>query len=1000
MPRRSALAVALAVGMGLSGLAFGQATTGQIFGTAPAATGETVTVVSNTGFTRTVTVKADGTFSASNLPTGTYTVTLTKDGTQAGQHVVTVSPASGSQVNFMAANAQELGVVSVSANALPKIDVSQASASYVLTSKQLEKLPLAHDVDAIALLAPGVVSSSGYFGSAITFAGAGATENAYYINGYNTTALYNYTGPSIQLPYGSIASQQTLVGGYGAKYGRADGGVISQIGKRGTNQWHFGGQVTWTPRSLMASPKDRYYPDPEVDAGEILSGGHSPGQLQSYNAQDKYWSTSKSVYVGGALVEDALFVFISAENQKDSVHSVGSVDGQSSSYYKNHSTNWYGKVDWIINDSNILEYTKLKANEKNGYGYNFRYDNTIHSEVGSLGKSAYGNYSIDTDIIKYTGYFGDNASLSILYGRSDVKNPTVLPGTSPLPFISASGNQDPAITGGNSVINEQVYLTVPSPESATSSKGLRIDFEYRLGDHTLQAGIDNLDYSAKAQGVGMSGPGYWWRYYHGSATQDINTVLGVGAPGNNGYYVRQGIYETLTSMSATQKAWYIQDRWQITPNIMFQVGLRNDDFTNSNADGNAFVIQKDQWEPRLAATWDVFGDSSLKVYGTLGRYYLAIPQATGERAAGGSVYKYRYYTYTGIDANGVPTGLTLVPTTGSPTGDGYVSANNEFGQSKDPETVTSRNLKPQYQDELILGFDKTLGDKWVYGAKFTYRTVGTVIDDMCDPRVTFNAITNAGYDPNDYAYKGCFIMNPNQTNMYKFKGLNGAPDITVPASQALHHFPDVQRDYYAMDFYLTHPFDGTWFGKVSYTFARSWGNAEGQVRSDIGQTDVSVTEDWDYWELMSHARGYLSNMRRHQLKAYGAWQVTPEVIVSGNLLVQSGMPQNCLGYFGPNKTNPGGAYGPDYHWCRGMPSPPGSDFNPWTYSLDVGVQYSPEWAKGMKVGVNVFNLLNRQGVLQTVANRMSSPGAVSDTYGMPLFHQSPRSVRLSVSYDY
>jgi hypothetical protein len=33
---------------------------------------------------------------------------------------------------------------------------------------------------------------------------------------------------------------QVYTGGYSAKYGRSDGGVISQIGKAGTNDWHFG----------------------------------------------------------------------------------------------------------------------------------------------------------------------------------------------------------------------------------------------------------------------------------------------------------------------------------------------------------------------------------------------------------------------------------------------------------------------------------------------------------------------------------------------------------------------------------------------------------------------------------------------------------------------------------------------------------------------------------------------------------------------------------------
>ncbi|HET7663990.1 MAG TPA: TonB-dependent receptor [Rhodanobacteraceae bacterium] len=1012
LPKRNALVVALALGMGISGLAYGQATTGTIFGTAPA--GDTVVVTSSSGASRTVSVSADGRYTASNLPVGVYTISVQRDGeVVSSRGNVSIRVGAGTEVDFGSAGTTELGAVMVSANALPSIDVSTATSGITVTAAQLDKLPLGHSANAIALLAPGVVRSSGYFGDAITVNGSGATENAYYVNGYNTTQIYNYTGPGYQLPYGSIGQQQIITGGYGAKYGRADGGVISQIGKRGTNEWHFGGLITWKPRALSASPKNLYYPNIDLTGTEQLASDQVfPGDLRSYRSEDKSWETTYAAYIGGPLIKDKLFFFVSAEQEMDQNKNVqGGKLATRVEYSKTHDLRWYGKIDWNINDSNILQYTKLKQDTRSGYGPIYQWDAPTLTEGDFIANDSYNQYSLDTDIFQYTSYISDKATLNIIYGDTDVHNPTLVGAPSSAAFISGGSRQNPAYLGGGGPRRgPQVNTVINSPLANVHSRGLRVDFTYRIGDHSLMAGIDNMWFTAGEQGRRLSGPGYWWVYGKGDPNEAINPGLDVGAPGGQGYYVDRFTFNTVTSMSATQKAWYIQDNWQITQNVQLMLGLRNDDFTNSNALGEAFVVQKDQWEPRLGFTWDVFGDSSFKVYGTAGRYYLALPQATGERAAGGSYNTDEYFTYTGIDANGVPTGLSPVPTVGgSPAGPGEVSANNERGQFVDPKSVTSTNLKPQYQDEFILGFDKQLGSDWVYGAKLTYRTLGTVIDDECDAARVQTKLEKMGYDSSKYLWDSpfCRIFNPNLTSQIKVNAIDGSSSVIVPMTRedwgdsATETFPDVQRDYYGVDLYLEHPFDGTWYGRVSYTFARSWGNAEGQVRSDIGQTDVSVTEDWDYWQLMSASRGYLANMRRHQLKAYGAWQVTPEWMVSGNVSIRSGMPESCLGYFGPNKTNPGGHYGPDYHWCEGEPSPPGQDFNPWTYNLDLGVQYRPSFADHkLKFRLDVFNVLNEERQLQSDPNRFSGPNTVSNTYHAGLFYQQPRTVRLTVSYDY
>jgi hypothetical protein len=250
--RHTALAVAVAMGCGLSGQIWAQATTGSIVGTAPAVAGETVKVVNKqTGLTRVVPVDAaSGRYSATALPIGSYSVSLQSNGqTVATQDNVSVSVAGPVTVPFEATassqNAQNLSSVTVTANSIPVIDVASTRQTSVITAQQLKNLPLARNAESIALLAPGVAGGNANLGTGpagtplISFGGDSVVENAYYINGFNTTDPVGNAG-GIALPYFAIAEQQTITSGYGAEYGRSTGGVISQVGQRGGNQFHAG----------------------------------------------------------------------------------------------------------------------------------------------------------------------------------------------------------------------------------------------------------------------------------------------------------------------------------------------------------------------------------------------------------------------------------------------------------------------------------------------------------------------------------------------------------------------------------------------------------------------------------------------------------------------------------------------------------------------------------------------------------------------------------------
>jgi hypothetical protein len=132
----------------------------------------------------------------------------------------------------------------------------------------------------------------------------------------------------------------------------------------------------------------------------------------------------------------------------------------------------------------------------------------------------------------------------------------------------------------------------------------------------------------------------------------------------------------------------------------------------------------------------VGGADTLRLYGNMGRYYLALPSrlATGavlSAALEGS----QYFVFTGVDQEtGVPTGLTPIPLNPDGAicpGTNLYSSNLECGQAVDPRERVAKDLDATYQDEFILGFDQKLSEHWLWGVKGTYRTLKNAVEDSC-----------------------------------------------------------------------------------------------------------------------------------------------------------------------------------------------------------------------------------------------------------------------------
>lgn len=1019
--RKTVVARALAVAFGAISLvgainnsAYAQSnTTGTLYGNVQGAAGASVVLTNkDNGSRRTLVVDNAGRFNAQSLVTGTYKVDLMVNGkVSKTSDNVEVRVGQGTEVSF-AATLEAVQVLALR----QKIDVASIGSTTVFTANDLAKVPVASNVGAVIQLAPNTTRGDSRYGgaNAPSFGGAGASENAYYINGFPVTTLLTQVGFS-QLPFNSISQAQVLTGGYGAEFGRSTGGVVNIVTKTGGNAWVIGGQVSVAPNGMRATERNQFY--------ETV-GTAMDGKIFFYNDLNEQSSTSQSFYVGGPLIKDKLFMFFSGEQTKTTRSSIrqanttvaGSILTGGWQDMTTETPRYMLKLDWNLTDANHLEYTRISdkvQNNRTFYGFNYR---TNSRDAVASGGANYLNWGPTptaaqqgsvTDIVKYTGYLTDDLTLTALIGKS----------YSPHQFNPAGYNAALARTASDSS-SQIAGFAYPNPQTTTANilvpgafdqnKGIRLDVEYKLSSqHNIRAGMDRNTITSRA-GSATSG-GNLWNYVKTAPTDTLNghfaapnTVAG-NQYAQQGYIVEKIITSNQSTPTVDQSAWYIEDKYKVTQNVLLSLGLRNEGFNNKNGDGLSYVNLPTQLAPRFGASWDMNGDASMKVFANAGRYHVPLPTNVAVRGAGSSLFTTERFVYTGVDANGAPTGLTSL---GKP-----YSANNEYGQAKDPRSVAAEGMQGNYQDEYAFGFEKAVSKGLNVGGKFTYRNLRTAIDDHCDDRPFLAWAARNNINTANFGGYNCALFNPGIGNTFNIDMDGNGTLEKIVLSAADMGMPEVKRKYLAIDVFAEHPFDGKWWGKATYTWARNWGNSEGQLLSDIGQADVATTQAWDFPEFAVGADGPLPNERAHQIKLFGYYQVDPEWGIGGNLLMASGRARNCIGnapsttgdIFGtPSQITNYAGYGSAYFFCNGVYAPRGSYGSlPPDMRLDVNFSYKPAALKGFGFKLDIFNLFNRQSI-ETIEERLHNTNATSirTTYSSVQSYTAPRSMKLTASYDY
>ncbi|WP_175597122.1 TonB-dependent receptor [Peristeroidobacter soli] len=985
--------------------AFAQSTGGSVFG--QATSGDTVIVEGEgTGFRREIPVGADGSYRVPALSPGRYKVTLRhQDGTTVIRDGVLVSAGTGTPVSFVAttnAGSAQMENIVVTAVRVNPIDVSSVESVTVLSADQLSKIPVLRDLTSAALLAPGAVRGDFAFseGKLPSFGGSSVAENQYYVNGFNVTNSFRGLNFS-RIPFEAIAEQQVKTGGYGAEFGRSLGGVVSQTTKRGTNEFESGSSVYWSPAALRSKTKNYMYSNPLEPS--------SFGTVRSINSEEETGEWTANVWASGALIQNKLFAYALIGYSEHDQDRWGNVTQPANVSQNTETPTWLVKLDWHINDANSFELTGFSDEDETTSKV---YLNTLGSanRLGLIGTQYEESGGLNV-VGKYTSYITDNLTVSALYGHGEYSRGLHLT-TADGRRVAYSGDLNTPATGCPVIVDARpaarraltgTYASSCTVTSTFASAGsierqdagderdqFRVDAEWQLGAHLVRFGYDLDDFESVA-GESIEG-GRQWRYSTNSAGADV---------------VREQIVNQGATVEVKQRAFYVEDNWNITDRFLFSAGLRWDSFENLNGQGETYVEINNQFGPRLGFSWDVKGDSSMKLYGNAGRYALPLTASVAIRGASASLFTREDYTFSGVDpATGAPTGLTSLGT--------FRYINGEFGEGKNAKTIASKNLDPMYQDEYILGAQMRITNHQNIGARAIYRELKAAIDDNCDYNPILEAGVAAGLDPDQFVlpnngFPYCRMFNPGEDAVFltDFYG-NGTLTETTIDGDLLS--PKARRTYKALELF----WDGNWdrtFVQASYTLAYSKGNTEGGVKSDIGQDDTNVTQDFDYKELAVDSYGYLPNDRRHAFKVFGSYALTDEVSVGTNLAVQSGRPKNCLGVLYPYH---GGIhpYGSSFFRCGttvaggrdgpSEPKPRGTAGRlPWTYQVDLSFAYSPRWAEGLIAKMDVFNVFNQQEET-AVEDRAedAATGTPASTYLVPRSLQPPREFQFSLVYNF
>lgn len=601
-----------------------------------------------TGFLREGTTSAAGLYSLTQLPVGSYDLTVEAPGFKTA-HIpglnLTVGTVSTLNIPLEVGTATQ--TVNVSSE-VPLIEISRSETSTAISGRQIEGLPInGRNFLDFTVLTPGVVRDPTRTGD-LSFGGQRGTSNSLLIDGSdaNNTFYGQSTGRTGtgRNPYSfsedAVQEFQVNTNGYAAEIGRAGGGVINVITKSGTNGFHGGAFEFYRDKALNANSWDN-------------NALGKPKRAYHFN--------QFGGNVSGPVIRNALFFFFDYDGQRNTTPNTVSpgilpapndVLGQQVlaglqpllvSYVNSLNNDVYlGKVDWNITNNQRVSF---RYNANRFVGKNFENSGAASAE------SHTGNSNVSTDNAGaiYTNALSANSVLEGRFFFTRDYEPGFANSTSPETIIQQSGTT--VINFGRNSFSPR-FANIDTFQPAAT-------FSLVKGAHTFKFGVDTI-----FQQIANYFPGN----FSGSFTFSSYDNFGLNIPSSfTQAFPGPNTTGATVYPNVNEYAVFAQDSWRATRKLTLNYGVRYDYFDYAqpgvanpdpilaswNLRTDRIHLDPTDISPRFGFAYSPTEDGKTVLRGGYGIFYAVTP----------SIFTGTAFTQNGINVQTFTYNGTAIPVT-------------------------------------------------------------------------------------------------------------------------------------------------------------------------------------------------------------------------------------------------------------------------------------------------------------------------------------------------